>query len=355
MTETLAIIPARGGSKGIPRKNVLPLCGKPLIAWTIEAALAAETVDRVVVSTDDAEIAAVSRNWGAEIIERPVAISGDRASSEAALTDALDQLAEREGYRPELMVFLQCTSPLTIADDIDGTVNCLLRGGADTALAVADFHYFVWKRDEHGEAVGVNHDKRVRLLRQQREPEYLETGAVYAMRVAGFREAQHRFFGKTALHVIPAERRLEIDDPPDFDVAEMRLAERLRSDRRAALPRRTSAVVMDFDGVLTNNNVLVTEDGVEAVSCSRSDGMGLEMLRKRGVRLLVLSKERNPVVAARCRKLKVECRHGIEKKLPELRAWLTDQKIEASNTIYVGNDVNDLECLAAAGLRRGRC
>lgn len=216
----LAIIPARGGSKGIPRKNILPLAGKPLLAHTIEQARCAQTVGRVVVSTDDAEIAAVAQSYGAQVVRRPAAISGDTAPSEAALLHTVEHLQQTEGGVPDLLVFLQCTAPLTRAEDIDGAVRAMLAENADSALAVTPFHYFLWRQGETGDAVGINHDKQVRLLRQQRSPQYRETGAIYVMRTAGFLKARHRFFGKTTLYVMPAERCLEIDEPIDFQMAE---------------------------------------------------------------------------------------------------------------------------------------
>lgn len=221
--KAMAIIPARGGSKGIPRKNLQALAGKPLVAHTIEQAHAAQSIGRVIVSTDDAEIGAVAQRYGAEVVWRPSAISGDTASSEAALLHVLATLQRNEGTLSDRLVFLQCTSPLTLAADIDGTVQALLTENADTALAVTPFHYFLWQQTENGDAVGVNHDKRVRLLRQQRTPEYRETGAVYVMQTNGFLQTKHRFFGKTALYVMPAERCLEIDDPFDLQMAEQLL------------------------------------------------------------------------------------------------------------------------------------
>jgi N-acylneuraminate cytidylyltransferase len=217
--KAVAIIPARGGSKGIPRKNLQPLAGKPLVAHTIEQAQAAQSIGRVIVSTDDVEIGTVAQAYGAEVVWRPASISGDTASSEAALLHVLETLQQNEGMLPEVLVFLQCTSPLTLAADIDGAVQTLVTENADTALAVTPFHYFLWQRTEDGDAVGINHDKQVRLLRQQRSPQYLETGAIYVMRTAGFLATKHRFFGKTALYVMPAERCLEIDEPSDLQMA----------------------------------------------------------------------------------------------------------------------------------------
>ena len=345
MSTTLAIIPARGGSKGIPRKNVLPVAGRPLLEWTIRAALAARRVDRVVVSTDDPEIAAMARRSGSGVVDRPLEISGDSATSESALLHVLDHLRSVEGYEPDLVAFLQCTSPLTAPEDIDGTIDALIRDGADTALAVVPFHYFLWRAD----GTGINHEKRERQRRQDREPQYLEAGAVYVMKAEGFRSARHRFFGRTALYEMPGDRRWEIDDPIDLEVAEVLLRGRAALERRALLPDRLDALVFDFDGVFTDNRVTVLGEGQEAVVCDRGDGMGIEMLRKDGWPMLVLSKESHPIVRARCSKLKLECRHGLDDKLPTLRRWLEERGLSPERTIYVGNDVNDIPCLSAVG------
>lgn len=328
--ECLAIIPARGGSKGIPRKNVLPLAGKPLIAHNIEQARLANKVSRVVVSTDDPEIAAVSERYGAEVVWRPAEISGDTASSELALLHVLESLRQNENYRPDLVVFLQCTSPLTLAEDIDGTVQALEDQAADTALAVIPFHYFLWRLAAHQDgglnAAGINHDKSVRPLRQEREPQFLETGAVYVMKTAGFEAARHRFFGKTALYVMPTERRLEIDEPVDFQVAEVLMRAQNEKRQLATLPNPVAALVLDFDGVFTDNRVIVFQDGSEAVICDRGDGWGIAQLKKTGLAILILSTETNPVVQARANKLGIPCVHGIQDKGRALQAWLSSKK-----------------------------
>jgi N-acylneuraminate cytidylyltransferase len=204
------------------------LAGKPLIAHTIGTATQASSVNRVVVSTDDDEIARISRQWGAEVVLRPAGISTYTASSELALLHTLDYLDKTEQYNPDLVVFLQCTSPLTLAEDIDGTVRALFDQEADSSLAVTPFHYFLWRWDVNGEALGVNHDKRFRPLRQERDLQYLETGAVYVMRAKGFKEAEHRFFGKIAMYVMPPERCLEIDEPIDLRIAEVLMTEGAR-------------------------------------------------------------------------------------------------------------------------------
>jgi len=340
-----AIIPARGGSKGILQKNIKLLAGKPLVAHTISCAKRSRFVDRVIVSTDDNEIAAVSQNSGAEIIQRPDAISGDAASSELALLHSLDHLYHTDAYEPDLVVFLQCTAPLTLPEDIDGTIRALLDKNADSALAVTPFHYFLWNQDESGSAVGINHDKRFRPLRQDREKQFLETGAVYVMRTQGFKEARHRFFGKTAIYVMPPERCLEIDEPVDFSIAEVLMREHQKQGNVKTLPDPVTALVLDFDGVFTDNRVIVFQDGREAIICNRGDGMGLSRLRKAGLPILVLTSEKNPVVQSRCDKLKISCLQGIEDKREALRDWLGERKIDPKGVVYIGNDINDLSCL----------
>ena len=346
---SVAIIPARGGSRGIPRKNVALLDGKPLIVHTIDAARSAHHVDEVIVTTDDPEIAQISEQAGAWVVERPVSLAVDTSTSESAVLHALDVLREQRGISPEITVFLQCTSPLTIGQDIDETILAMTSASADCALAVAPCHQFLWKKDDSEGGLGINHDHQVRQRRQDRSPQYVETGAVYVMRTEGLREACHRFFGRIALHIMPRERVWEIDDPTDMVVARALLESRRVERTRRRIGFRPGALVLDFDGVFTPNTVLVFQDGTEAVLCNRGDGAGLESMRRAGIPLLVLSAERNPVVSARCRKLDIPCIQGVSDKRPELLAWLHDHGIEADQTIYIGNDLADIPCMQAVG------
>jgi N-acylneuraminate cytidylyltransferase len=222
--KTFAIIPARGGSKGIPGKNIRVLDGKPLLAHTVEAALQAKSVQRVFVSTDDQAIAEVALAYGAEVIQRPADISGDLASSESALVHVLETLYKKDGYIDDIFVFLQCTCPLTLPEDIDGTVQALLASQADTAFTVAPSHYLLWEKTPDGDMLGINHNKNSRVMRQQCQNQFVETGAVYAIRTSGFLSTQSRFFGKTVGYEISRERYCDIDLPVDFLLAEYLLA-----------------------------------------------------------------------------------------------------------------------------------
>jgi len=347
---TVAVIPARGGSKGLLRKNVRTVGGVPLVGRTAEAARGAMSVDQTFVSTYDPEIADVAREHGAKVIDRPVALSGDGASSESVLLHALEHLADTNDLHPERLVFLQCTSPFTRPADIDGAVATFDANDADVAFAATPFHGFVWRRRGDGTVTGANHDADTpRQRRQDRPDELLETGAAYVLDVPGFREAEHRFFGRVVPHEVPEARSLEIDTAADLRRARALHADRARQDRRAALPTSIEAVVFDFDGVFTDNRVLVSQDETEAVVCDRGDGKGIEMLRETECSLLVLSSEINPVVRARTRKLDLQAVHGVDDKPSVLAEWLDDHGVQWNRTVFVGNDVNDIGCLRRAG------
>ncbi|MEV6191665.1 N-acylneuraminate cytidylyltransferase [Streptomyces sp. NPDC051920] len=374
----LAVIPARGGSKGVPAKNLLPVGGVPLVARAVRECRAARLVTDVVVSTDDQAIAAAARQAGAEVVLRPAAIAGDTATSEAAVLHALDTHEALHGSPVDVVLLVQCTSPFIVREDVDGVVDAIVTGGADTALTVAPFHGFVWRDgdDEPAAAVaagaghaaveggadvlvadpavsggyGVNHDKSFRPRRQDRPQDLLETGAVYAMEATGFREAKHRFFGRTELVRTDPARVLEIDDPHDLARARA-LAPLFDANRPGTLPTADDidAVVLDFDGTQTDDRVLIDSDGREFVSVHRGDGLGIAALRRSGLTMLILSTEQNPVVAARARKLKLPVLHGIDRKDLALKQWCEEQGIAPERVLYVGNDVNDLPCFALVG------
>ncbi|MFJ9466803.1 cytidylyltransferase domain-containing protein [Streptomyces caniferus] len=377
----VAVIPARGGSKGVPAKNLAAVGGVPLVARAVRECRAARLVTDVVVSTDDAGIAAAARGAGAVVVRRPGDIAGDTATSEAAVLHAMDAYEAEHGARVDAVLLVQCTSPFLVREDIDGVAAAVVEGGADSALTAAPFHGFVW-RDAADDAdvgpapaerpagatvpagptatapapvtttggYGVNHDKSFRPRRQDRPQDLLETGAAYAMDAAGFRVAGHRFFGRTELVRTDPARVLEIDDPHDLARARA-LAPLLDAPRPGALPALDDidAVVLDFDGTQTDDRVLIDADGREIVAVHRGDGLGIAALRKAELKLLILSSETNPVVAARARKLRVPVLHGIDRKDLALKQWCEEAGIAPERVLYVGNDVNDLPCFDLVG------
>ena len=207
----LALIPARGGSKGIPGKNLQEVEGVSLVGRSVQAALASTRVSRVVVSTDDDAIAAAARSHGAEVVRRPEHLAGDTASSESALLHALEQLA-MDGPLPPQLVFLQCTSPFTSGEQIDQVLAALDAPAVNSSFAVAAWHGFLWR----GDGRGINHDPLLpRQRRQDLEPAYLETGAIYAMDMAAFQDSGSRFCPPWQ-PVVLEHPGPEIDTPSDL-------------------------------------------------------------------------------------------------------------------------------------------
>ncbi|NGO73721.1 acylneuraminate cytidylyltransferase, partial [Streptomyces boncukensis] len=358
-SRVLAVIPARGGSKGVSAKNLAPVGGVPLVARAARECLAARHITDVVVSTDDSAIAAAARAAGAEVVERPADIAGDLASSEAAVLHAMDVFEERHGAASSVraVLLVQCTSPFLLREDVGDVAAAVIEGGADSALTVASFHGFVWREQDAAPAEGargVNHDRSVRPRRQDRPEDLLETGAAYAMDAAGFRASGHRFFGRTELVRTDPARVLEIDDPHDLARARALaplLDAQAPSGRGGTLPTRddVDAVVLDFDGTQTDDRVYIDAEGRETVAVHRGDGLGVAALRRAGLELLILSTEQNPVVAARARKLRIPVMHGVDRKDLALKQWCEERGVAPERVLYVGNDANDLPCFALVG------
>ncbi|MFK8908510.1 cytidylyltransferase domain-containing protein [Streptomyces sp. YS-3] len=339
--KVLAVIPARGGSKGVPGKNLAAVGGVPLVVRAVRACLAARHVTDVAVSTDDPAIAAAAAAAGAHVVVRPAAIAGDTATSEAAVLHALEGHADTD-----VVLLVQCTSPFLSHEDVDGVAAAVVVDGADTAVTVAPFHGFVWRESPDG-GEGLGHDKSFRPRRQDRPQDFLETGAAYAMDAEGFRTHRHRFFGRTALVRTDPARVLEIDDP--HDLARARALAPLLDPARTPARDEVDAVVLDFDGTQTDDRVLIDSEGRELVAVHRGDGLGVAALRRSGLKLLILSTEQNPVVAARARKLRIPVLHGVDRKDLALKQWCEENAVDPARVLYAGNDVNDLPCFSLVG------
>jgi CMP-N,N'-diacetyllegionaminic acid synthase len=220
MQEIIAIIPARGGSKGIPGKNIRMVNGKPLIAWSIEHARQSPQIARVFVSTDSPEIGAVARDYCAEVIERPSEISGDKASSEAALSHLLEHLHKEEQYEPELVVFLQATSPMRDQDEIERAIATLEREGSDSLFAACRVDGFTWRLGG-GAIAPVNYDPTRRPLRQDLKEEiWEENGSFYIFKPWVLRKFSSRLGGKISIHRMPALYSFQIDEFSDLELVE---------------------------------------------------------------------------------------------------------------------------------------
>ena len=206
----IGIIPARGGSKGIPRKNVKELAGKPLIAYTIEQAKGSKYLDEIYVSTEDSEIAKISEKYGAKVTERPMELATDTTTSESVLL----HFAEKVDF--DILVFFQCTSPLRYSYQIDEAIEKFIEEDADSLLTGFINDRFLW--DNCGKSI--NYDFRNRPRRQDREWEFVENGSFYITNLETLLTKKNRLGGEIIQYVMPKWMSFEIDEPSDFELIE---------------------------------------------------------------------------------------------------------------------------------------
>jgi YrbI family 3-deoxy-D-manno-octulosonate 8-phosphate phosphatase len=367
MTDILALIPARGGSKGIPRKNIRSFAGYPLIAWSIAAAKQAESVTRIIVSTDDEEIAAVARKFGAETpFLRPTELAQDQTTDLPVFEHALKWLADNQNYRPEIVVQLRPTSPIRPKSMVDDAIRILLNHeDADCVRGVVPAGqnpFKMWRFN--GENRPLNPLLEVEGIaepynapRQILPPVYWQTGHIDAIRVSTITQKKSLTGDVIYPLVIDPRYTVDIDTLVDWAKYETQVyqggLEMVTPDNRSrrAMPQKIELVIFDFDGVVTDNRVWTDQDGRETVAASRSDSMSFREMREKGIELLILSSEPNPVVAVRAKKIGVEAIHGIgmQDKGRVMREVLERKNVSAQNVVYVGNDLNDLPCFEIAG------
>jgi YrbI family 3-deoxy-D-manno-octulosonate 8-phosphate phosphatase len=365
MTETLALIPARGGSKGIPRKNIRDFAGYPLIAWSIAAAKQAACVTRILVSTDDEEIAAVARAYGAETpFYRPAEFAQDNTTDLPVFEHALQWLEENEGYKPEIVIQLRPTSPVRPRDCIDRAVSILLQHeDADCVRGVVPAGqnpHKMWRFAGEDEPMkpllqveGIA--EPYNAPRQVLPPVYWQTGHIDAIRVSTIQQKKSLTGDVIYPLVIDPRYTVDIDHLSDWAKYEALATSGLEmvtpGTTRRPMPDRVDLIICDFDGVITDNRVWVDQDGTESVAAYRSDSIRLRELRARGVEVMILSSEPNRVVEARAKKMGVEAIHGVglHEKGRVMLEVLEQKNVRAEHVIYVGNDLNDLPCFEIAG------
>lgn len=216
--KTIAIIPARAGSKGIKDKNIIDFCGKPLIAWSIEQAKAAKCIDEVFVSTDGEKIANVSERYGAKVIWRPGELATDTATSEDAIIHAVLEVEKKMPVKT--VVFLQATSPIREKNDIDNAYNVFMEKNYDSLFSMTKLDdYCLWKYSDD-KLRSFTYDYKKRGRRQERDPLYLENGSIYIFYVEIVKEFHNRLGGNIGMYEMPFERSYEIDSKNEIAICE---------------------------------------------------------------------------------------------------------------------------------------
>jgi N-acylneuraminate cytidylyltransferase len=218
MTDIVAIIPARGGSKGIPNKNIIDFCGKPLIAWTIEQCLSSKHISDVWVTSDSQEILDIAGKYGAKTISRPNNISGDLASSEAAWMHAIEIIQRDSNI--DLVFAPQVTSPLRETKDIDGAIEQMLSSDADSLLSTVEIEdFFIWRQKLESGPESINYDYMDRKPRQEIEKKYLENGSFYIFKPKILKDTNNRLGGRVLLHKMEKYKMFQIDNDEDIELS----------------------------------------------------------------------------------------------------------------------------------------
>lgn len=337
----VALMPLRGGSKSIPGKNLRPLAGRPLFAWSLEQALASGCFDALYVMTDDPAIAAAVREGFGEavtVLDRAAENASDEADSESVLLEFQQRVAF------DVVALVQATSPLTRSEDFRQARSRFTDGNFDSLLTAVEFRRFLWRHD----GSPLNYAPEARPRRQDFAACLMENGAFYLTRATLLREQRCRLGGRIGIHVMAPDTALEIDEPGDWPVAEARLRE---AQRQRPGDRQVRALVLDVDGTLTDGGMYYGARGEALKKFNTRDAKGLARLRERGLRLGVITGEQSPAVAARMTRLGITDYHpGVDDKSAVLATLAAQWGVALDEIAYMGDDLNDLSCLTQAGL-----
>ncbi len=341
----IVIIPARGGSKGIKRKNLALVGGISLLERAVRSAGSAK-VDLVIVSTDDQEILKVAKGLGCQVHERSSANSGDKSSSESVILEVIKDLGTQWPDDSQIAL-VQATSPFISPKTIN---DCLAIAAKNkVGFSAASTHRFLWQKEKTWIPVAHPFDHRPR--RQDLPEKVVESGAVYAFNKKNFLQKGYRFCAEAVPVLVEPYTDIEIDDENDLELANL-LSERFEIEKNFKITKtnKPKVIFTDFDGCLTNDTVTLDSNNVENVVVNRKDGLAVARLKKLGINVIITSKERNKVVALRGEKLGIAVMQGLDDKVAAISKYLNEQKLNWEEVWYIGNDINDVAAMAKARL-----
>ena len=342
--KALAFIPARGGSKSIKSKNIKDFCGKPLIYWTALACELCDQIDKVVVATDSEKIAEVSNGFGfrkLEVYHRSDENAKDTSSTESVI---LEYLNVKTLSSSQLFILLQATSPFTTHYDLSEALEMYHSKKFDSILSGAISKRFFWEAN----GTPINYDYNSRPRRQDFEGVYIENGAFYINSVGNIMTNENRLSGKIGVYPMKEYTSLELDEEDDWLLGEQ-LMNKYHS--REVATKDIRIVLTDVDGVLTDAGMYYTENGDELKKFSTYDGMAFSLLRDKGIKGGLITKENTQLVKNRAKKLKLDYEFsGIEDKVAILKQICDQEQITFDQVAYVGDDINDIPVLKIVGL-----
>lgn len=341
----VAFIPVRGGSKSIPMKNIREIAGKPLVYWTLKAASECGDIDRVYVSTDSNRIKEVVENLGVDKVT-VIGRSRDTASDIASTESAMLEFAEK--YEFDNIVLVQATSPLLTSDDLDGGFLEYNLRETDSVLSVVRQKRFQWKTGNDGLVVPLNYDILHRPRRQEFSGFLIENGAFYITSRNLLLKSRSRISGRIRAYEMDEATYLEIDEPSDWEIIENYLKNRIKK-MDVKLPD-IKLFLTDCDGCLTDGGMYYSEKGDELKRFNTLDGMGMQLLQKKGILTGIITGEKSELVYRRSRKLKVDIyEENVQDKLTIVRRICDKYGLSMQNIAYLGDDINDLDVIKAVG------
>lgn len=348
--KVVALIPARGGSKGIRAKNIRTLAGRPLLYWSARAAAACGAVSEVYVATDDDAIARTVRGLAMEKVA-PITRASKTATDTASTESVMLDFAARVEF--DVLVLIQATSPLLTPAELDEGLALLDSGAADSVVSVVRQKRFLWQADGGVLVSPANYDPQARPRRQDFEGFLVENGAFYITRREALLATGCRLNGRVGHVEMPSDTYHELDEPGDWEIVEGLLAQRLRA---LAPPLRTrldgiKLVATDVDGCLTDAGMYYGEQGDELKKFCTRDGMGFRMLQKKGFLTAIITGEAVDLVARRGKKLGVdEVHRGIQDKVATMEGILERHGLNWEEVAFLGDDLNDVDLIRRVGV-----
>jgi len=344
----VAFIPVRGGSKSIPKKNIKEIAGKPLVYWAIDAAIDSKVFDEIYISTDDEEITEVVRKHSVQekltIVNRSAESATDTASTESAMIE----FAKENEF--EFITLIQATSPLLKAKDLKKGMESFLEDKkVGSLLSVCRQERFLWEKDKDNYYQPVNYDPQNRPRRQEFDGFLVENGAFYITSKKRLLKTGSRLSGNIGCYEMTADTYFELDEPSDWDIIEGLLKKKKKKDLYQKV-KNIKLFLTDVDGVLTDAGMYYSEKGDELKKFNTRDGKGLELLRKQGINIGIITSEETQIVADRARKLQVTILYqGVKNKGALLTKILSDLDLAESEVAYIGDDINDLSIINRVG------
>ena len=340
----IAFIPARGGSKSIPGKNIKDFCGRPLIYWNLFALEKSDLIDEVVVATDSEKIFKKVKEFNfskVKLYKRNAENAQDHSTSEAIM---LEYINYAKLSSTDTFMLVQATSPFTRTEDFNNGLN--LMSTYDTVFSCAKIKRFIWNKD--GNPLNYDHNNRPR--RQDFDGTFMENGAFCISSVSDIIYHNNRISGNIGICEMPEYTFVEIDEVEDWIMAEQLFLKNHSSEYKTNF-NKIKLLLSDVDGVLTDAGMYYTENGDEFKKFCTYDGMGFQLLQKTGIKVGILTTEDRNLNKRRAVKLGLDFDfHGAEDKLKIVKDLCIKENITIDEVAYIGDDINCFSLLSHVGI-----